>query len=247
MSRRMFLSFAILAFIQFTLGIFLSRPSLAQEWAIRGKPRGTLRVVSLVLPFVAARTNYAEMLVGLDKDNNNLIPALAEDWRWVNDRAIEFRLRDGVKFQNGERFNADAVRVNWEAHKSMENPRADPFLEIPDATIFEIIDDYKVRFTFPEPDGLALFKFRFWCWNLCPRGAFFEIVLSRICLGRAVPGSEFHLVHDAGHLWVLLHLGEVQDRLMRSGPQASGRPGTPSDRPAAWRPAGSVAPEESSS
>jgi pimeloyl-ACP methyl ester carboxylesterase len=66
-------------------------------------------------------------------------------------------------------------------------------------------------------------------------------------LGRAVPGSEFHLVRDAGHLWILLHLGEVLCRLMRSGPQTSGRPGTPSDRPAAWRPVGSVPPEESSS
>ena len=66
-------------------------------------------------------------------------------------------------------------------------------------------------------------------------------------LGRAVPESEFHLVQDAGHLWVLLHLREVLDRLMRSGPRASACPGTPYDGPAAWRPAGSVAPEESSS
>ena len=66
-------------------------------------------------------------------------------------------------------------------------------------------------------------------------------------LGRAVAESELHLVQDAGHLWVLLHLGEVLGTSMRSGPQASASPGTPSDRPAAWRPAGTVAPEGSSS
>ena len=66
-------------------------------------------------------------------------------------------------------------------------------------------------------------------------------------LGRAVPESEFHLVRDAGHLWILLHLGEVLATLMRSGPRASARPGKPSDGPGAWWPAGSVAPEETSS
>ena len=76
MSRRVFFPLAILALIQFSLGIALSSPSLAQEWAIRGKPRGTLRVVSLVLPFVVAKENYAERLVNLDKDNN-YVPGLA--------------------------------------------------------------------------------------------------------------------------------------------------------------------------
>jgi hypothetical protein len=35
--------------------------------------------------------------------------------------------------------------------------------------------------------SLNLFKLRYWCWNLCPRGALFQIVLSRICLNRPVP------------------------------------------------------------
>jgi len=34
---------------------------------------------------------------------------------------------------------------------------------------------------------LAWFKHRFWCWNLCPRGAFLDIVLARISLGRPLP------------------------------------------------------------
>jgi ABC-type transport system substrate-binding protein len=33
------------------------------------------------------------------------------------------------------------------------------FLAIPEETVFEIVDEYTVRFTFPEPDGLALVKF----------------------------------------------------------------------------------------
>jgi peptide/nickel transport system substrate-binding protein len=106
----------------------------------------------------AAQSNYAEGLVTLDKDNNR-IPCLAEGWRWIDERTIEFKLKRGVSFQNGETFNAEAVRLNWEAYKELEAPLT-PFLTIPDGTVFEIVNEYTVRFTFPEPDGLALVKFK---------------------------------------------------------------------------------------
>ncbi len=70
MSRRIFFSLAILAFIQFSLGIALSPPSLAQEWAVQVKPRGTLKVVDLWIPSASTMFNYAEGLVTLDNDNN---------------------------------------------------------------------------------------------------------------------------------------------------------------------------------
>jgi len=157
MSRRVFFILAILAAIQFSLGILLSPPSLAQEWAVGGA-RGTLKVVDLGAPSVSAAVNYAEGLVTLDKDNN-LVACLAEDWRWIDDRTIEFRLRKGVTFHNGERVNAESVRVNWEEYKRMESPRPYQFLVPPDETIFEIIDEYTMRFTFPKPQGLAVLKF----------------------------------------------------------------------------------------
>lgn len=34
---------------------------------------------------------------------------------------------------------------------------------------------------------MAFFRGRYWCWNLCPRGAFLDIVLSKISLNRPVP------------------------------------------------------------
>jgi len=35
---------------------------------------------------------------------------------------------------------------------------------------------------------LAIFKGRYWCWNLCPRGAFLDIVVSKFSLNRPLPG-----------------------------------------------------------
>ena len=159
MLRRVFFRLAIFTFIQLSLGIALPPLSLAQEGEVRVEPRGILKVVDLGQHGVAVKLNCTECLVDKDKDNN-WVPCLAEEWRWIDDRTIEFKLRQGVRFHNGERFNAEAVRVNWEAYKSMENPYAiRMILVIPDETVFEIIDEYTVRFTFPEPDGLAIQRF----------------------------------------------------------------------------------------
>lgn len=34
---------------------------------------------------------------------------------------------------------------------------------------------------------LAFFKGRYWCWNLCPRGAFLDIVVSRASMNKPFP------------------------------------------------------------
>ena len=38
---------------------------------------------------------------------------------------------------------------------------------------------------------LAFFKGRYWCWNFCPRGAFLDIVLSKVSLNKSLPKSFF--------------------------------------------------------
>jgi polyferredoxin len=34
---------------------------------------------------------------------------------------------------------------------------------------------------------LAFFKSRYWCWNLCPRGAFLDSIVAKVSLQRPVP------------------------------------------------------------
>ena len=55
--------------------------------------------------------NVFEHLVELDKDGQ-LVPRLATAWRWLDDRSLEMTLRQGVKFHNGEVFDADIVKLN---------------------------------------------------------------------------------------------------------------------------------------
>ena len=97
--------------------------------------------MDLYQPSVSAMLNYAEGLVTTDKDNK-VVPCLATNWRWLDDRTIEFRLRKRVEFHNGEEFDAEAVRINWEAYRNLENPRVISFTNLPNATKFEIWSIY---------------------------------------------------------------------------------------------------------
>jgi peptide/nickel transport system substrate-binding protein len=150
--------------------IALSAKIRSQEWAVR-KPKGTLKVLDLFQPQVSAILNYSEGLVTHDRDNE-WVPCLAEDWRWTDDQTIEFNLRKGVKFQNGERFDAEAVRINWEEYRKLESPRPIKFkgYVISDDTVLRIIDSYTVRFSMPETDGIVFPKFQ-WFVQIAP--AFF--------------------------------------------------------------------------
>lgn len=152
----------ILGIVQFTLCVTISMCSFAQEWHVR-KAEGTLKVVDLYQPTISAMLMYSDFLIAVNNDNE-FVPSLAEDWRWINDRTIEFRLRKGVTFHNGDEFNAAAVQVNWDAYRKMKSPNFVPFTNFPDETKFQIIDDFTVRFSLPEPDALAYLKF--WLFDI---------------------------------------------------------------------------------
>ena len=51
----------------------------------------------------------------LERDRDSSIkPDLAESWKIINDTTVEFKLREGVSFSNGEPFNAAVVKYNFE-------------------------------------------------------------------------------------------------------------------------------------
>src|SRR3954471_19146916 len=59
--------------------------------------------------------NVFDALVTWDpKDIGKIVPELALSWRSVNPTTWQFKLRQGVKFHNGEPFNAEAVKFTVE-------------------------------------------------------------------------------------------------------------------------------------
>jgi peptide/nickel transport system substrate-binding protein len=108
--------------------------------------------------FITIVFNVFEHLMELDPDGR-LVPRLATDWRWLDDRTLEVTLRQGVKFHNGEAFDAEIIKLNWDENTRLQQPFiAGQFLNFTPGTSLEIIDPYTIRFHFPAPDGAALIK-----------------------------------------------------------------------------------------
>jgi ABC-type oligopeptide transport system substrate-binding subunit len=80
--------------------------------------RGELRLVETSLSsWTSIALNVFDRLIELDADGN-LVPGLATEWRWLDDRTLAVTLRQGVKFHNGEDFDAAIVKLNWEVKLS---------------------------------------------------------------------------------------------------------------------------------
>jgi ABC-type transport system substrate-binding protein len=128
-----------------------STGGLGQE---RPVPRGELRIVDTdPLNWAWITWNVFEHLVEIDKDGQ-LVPRLATSWQWLDDRTLEMTLRQGVTFHNGEVFDAEIVKLNWEENTRLQQPhRSGPYWNFKPGSHLEIINPHMVRFVFPEPDG----------------------------------------------------------------------------------------------
>jgi peptide/nickel transport system substrate-binding protein len=93
--------------------------------------------------------NVFEALVNQD-DSLEPIPELATEWEQVDPTTWRFTLRKGVKFHNGEDFNAEAVKYSIERVIDPEqaSPRAD-MLSMIDKV--EAEDDHTVVITTADP------------------------------------------------------------------------------------------------
>jgi ABC-type transport system substrate-binding protein len=122
-------------------------------------PRGELRIVDKEpRNWVWTALQVFEHLTELDKDGA-LVPRLATAWRWLDDRILEVTLRQGVIFHNGEVFDAEIVKLNWNENTRFQQPHVPgTFLNFQPGSRLEILDPYTIRFHFPEPDGGALAK-----------------------------------------------------------------------------------------
>jgi len=62
---------------------------------------------------------------------------------------------------------------------------------------------------------LSFFKPRYWCWNLCPRGSFLDIVMSKLSRNKPFPKFFVHKWFRLG-IFILL-MGVLSLRLISSG------------------------------
>ena len=94
-------------------------------------------------------------LIYRDPETNEYVGNLAESWEWIDDTTLEFKLREGVTFHNGEAFNADDVvyTVNFVAKEEngVKTQRNVNWMESA-----EKIDDYTVHIKLKEKFPAAI-------------------------------------------------------------------------------------------
>ena len=88
--------------------------------------------------------NWADTLVYRDPVRKEIVPCLAESIRIREDGDLEFTLRPGVRFHNGERLTAEAVRFSMEIWKSADTISRKLFRSF---TGISVIDERTVRIT----------------------------------------------------------------------------------------------------
>ncbi len=82
-----------------------------------------------------------------------LRPMLAESWSFPSPTTIEFKLRHGVTFQNGEPFNAASVKFSVDRLLDPATELAAGRWVAQDVPGRDIVDDYTVDFNFSAPDA----------------------------------------------------------------------------------------------
>ena len=79
-----------------------------------------------------------------------IVPQLATGYEWAADRkSIVIKLRPGVRFQDGEPFNAEAVRFNIERH--LTTPGSFRKSEIGEIQSVDVVNELTVRLNLSQP------------------------------------------------------------------------------------------------
>lgn len=107
------------------------------------------------VPSMMVQSVMFEGLTGWDKDGK-LIPQLAESWTFTDGgKVATFKLRRGVKFHDGEEFDAGAAKVNFDRwlDKSTGLLTLSQFASVDHA---EAVDKHTFRLTLKEVNGALL-------------------------------------------------------------------------------------------
>lgn len=84
-------------------------------------------------------------------ENMQLVPALATSWSAIDDQTWEFKLREGVKFHNGNDFTAEDVAYTLKRVPDLQGTPGPYSVYIRRISDVEIIDDHTLRF---KTDGV---------------------------------------------------------------------------------------------
>jgi peptide/nickel transport system substrate-binding protein len=107
----------------------------------------------LATPFVFLYALHDALVKPLP--GNDMAPCLAESWKEsANGLTYEFKLREGLRFHNGEPFTAEDVKFSFERYRGVAAKLLHERVKA-----IQIVDPYHIRFLLgtPWPDFLAFY------------------------------------------------------------------------------------------
>ncbi|CAI6085703.1 ABC transporter substrate-binding protein [Cohnella sp. JJ-181] len=112
---------------------------------IRGVGNATIRI----------QYNVFETLMQADQKNDSALkPMLATEWKRIDDKTLEVKLRQGVKFHNGDEMTAKDVVFSFDRLKQNIDGSELAASLLAGITSVQKIDDYTVRFVTGKNDPI---------------------------------------------------------------------------------------------
>jgi len=148
------LLFSTFSFAQQTDHIGLRTDTSLETMDGRKKPGSHVKIFLPYLPYLAISHSVNAGLVRPANNERGWEYDMAVSHTRISDKIYEFELRQGVKFQDGTPFNADAVLLNMTYFK--RQPYTYTAIDQAYDSV-EKISEYKVRFHLKEKYGLFLY------------------------------------------------------------------------------------------
>lgn len=140
---------------------FTATPSLAADKltvSVVQDPGSWDPIDTFLVAWAAVATNIFDGLTYRGPDLE-LVPGLAESWEELDEgKRIRFKLRENVKFHNGEDFNAESVKFTFDrllGDEGSKGPQRSNYTAIESV---EVIDNNTVDFKLKSPDPVLLTK-----------------------------------------------------------------------------------------
>jgi len=90
-------------------------------------------------------------------EQTEVVPMLATEYSVSDDATVyTFKLRDDVTFHDGEKFNAEAVKANWQ--RGIEDSSLSLNRNVKDWTDVEVLGDYEVAIHLKSPNNTFINK-----------------------------------------------------------------------------------------